>query len=203
MTLKIAITGVHGIGKSTIIQNLIKNMDKLKEFGFEIIKSYEEWGNPPFKLGGTFEGQIWIMNQNIKRNKEVKNFLEENKNKNALLLFDRTPIDAFLYSKYFFGDTPVYHIIEEMYNLQEWMDYDLLFLLTASTTAVQKRIIDRNRATIKEWKEAETNYIEGILNLFYEHFKDKKNVYVINTENKSAEETTNEILNVIKSKLTT
>lgn len=199
MTLKIAITGVHGVGKSTVIQYLVnKKLDKLKELGFETIKKYAEWGKPAFKLGGTFEGQIWIMNQNIKRDKEVKQFLRKSKEKNTLLIFDRTPVDPFIYSKYFFGDTPKYQIIEEMYNLQEWMDYDLMFLLTANPKTVQKRIIERDRATMKEWKEAEINYIEGILNLFYDYLKDRKNVFVINTEEQSVEETASMILNIIK-----
>ena len=126
----ISIAGAHGVGKSTIVNVLRKNLENNNKFKF-FPERYIK--NPPFPFGSTdkqiaFRSEIHFLQQLTKRN---TNLLKYDERYNGRIIFlDRTPICVLIYSKSLNLKEKDYNLILDMYNSVEWRE-DYTIYLTA------------------------------------------------------------------------
>lgn len=198
----ISIDGVHGVGKTTIF-NLLKkkvgeNNRKFKFFPERYIKV------PPFPFGSSdkqiaFRSELHFLQQFIKRNQNITNFIE--KYNGRIIILDRSPTCVLIYSKSLNLKEKDYQLIEDTYNSVKWKE-DHIIYLTAEVDTILKRIIQRGslEKIRKEWNEAEKDYIIKILSYYNQLLVVKKEKYkmtIINTENKTPEQVLTEIEQVM------
>ena len=198
----ISIEGVHGVGKTTIF-NLFKKKAGESNHKFKFLpERYVKV--PPFPFGSqdkqiAFRSELHFLQQFIKRNQNVTNFVE--KYNGRIIILDRSPLCVLIYSKSLNLKEKDYHLIEDTYNSVKWKE-DHIIYLTAEVDTLLKRIIQRGslEKIRKEWNEGEKEYILKILS-FYNQFlvpkKEKNKITIITTENKTPEQVLTEIEQVI------
>ena len=193
-----SLAGAHGVGKTTIFTILEEKYSKVNSFKFYheryIVK------NPTYPLGSikkeiAFRGEIFFLQQLIKRNTRLKSFLKKNNNK--VIILDRTPICVLIYSKALEMFQKDFKLIYDLYKSIDWVKGEHIIYLHADVNVIMKRIISRGRLSFKEqnkaemqrkkWHERDYNYLLKVLK-FYNEFlianeKKNKNLSIIYTNN--------------------
>lgn len=206
-----SISGVHGVGKSTIFSILEDKYFENSSFKFYperyIVK------NPTYPLGSikkeiAFRGEIFFLQQLIKRNTRLKNFLQKNSNK--IVVMDRTPICVLAYSKALEMFPKDYKLVQDLYKSIDWVQEYIIYL-TADPEIIMKRIITRGMISFekqdkaemqrKKWHERDHNYLLKVLK-YYEEFlisneKKNKNLSILQTNNQSSMDVVKSIEDII------
>jgi len=206
-----SISGVHGVGKTTIF-SIIED----KYFENSSFKFYPERyivKNPTYPLGSikkeiAFRGEIFFLQQLIKRNTRLKNFLQKNSNK--IVVMDRTPICVLAYSKALDMFPKDYKLVQDLYKSIDWVQEYIIYL-TADPEIIMKRIITRGMISFekqdkaemqrKKWHERDHNYLLKVLK-YYEEFllsneKKNKNLSILQTNNQSPMDVVKSIEDII------
>lgn len=213
--MRIVISGTVGVGKSTISNLLVKKLEKsgkavnfLKEETVNSIyldyyyKEPKEWAfiaQLDFLMG---RFKQWLINEKMLLGQK----------KQSITIYDRHFLDDYVFAELhvikknisIFNSITyqaVYkEIIEKMVTMSAKPDY--FILLTANLDSVLKRLESRGRpveieANTTYWKELYSNYYERPF--FKNHFeKNSKHFILLDTENKTPENITDEIINIIK-----
>ncbi len=197
----ISIAGPHGVGKTTIYTLFKKKVGDNAKFKF-FPERYKKI--PPFPFGShdkqiAFRSEFHFLQQLTKRNTNILKFDE--KYNGRIILLDRTPICVLIYSKSLNLKEKDYQLLLDMYNSVKWRE-DYIIYLTAEPDTILKRIIRRGslEKIRREWNEEEKEYLLKIIS-FYNQFllqkKEKDKIFIVNTENLTAEEVLKEIEEII------
>lgn len=137
--IKIAIGGIHGTGKSTLINKTKELIESLGKSVYVVKEVARIW---PLELG-TIESQRWIWEAHI--NEEIKGY----KSEYDITLCDRTLLDNLLYYKYLLGDKPDSVFSALMDCTINWMNtYDYISVLDINPEFIVDdgfRIVDMNK----------------------------------------------------------
>ena len=197
----ISIAGPHGVGKTTIYTLFKKKVGDNAKFKF-FPERYKKI--PPFPFGShdkqiAFRSEFHFLQQLTKRNTNILKFDE--KYNGRIIILDRTPICVLIYSKSLNLKEKDYQLLLDMYNSVEWRE-DYIIYLTAEPDTILRRIIRRGslEKIRREWNEEEKEYLLKIIS-FYNQFllqkKEKDKIFIVNTENLTAEEVLKEIEEII------
>lgn len=197
----ISIAGAHGVGKSTIYTLFKKKVGDNAKFKF-FPERYKKI--PPFPFGShnkqiAFRSELHFLQQLIRRNRNISNF--DNKYNGRIIILDRTPVCVLIYSKSLNLKENDYNLILDMFNSVKWRE-DYIIYLTAEPDTILKRIIRRGslEKIRREWNEEEKEYLLKIIS-FYNQFllpkKEKNKIFIVNTENLTAEEVLKEVAEII------
>ena len=197
----ISIAGAHGVGKSTIYTLFKRKVGDNAKFKF-FPERYKKI--PPFPFGShdkqiAFRSELHFLQQLIRRNRNISNF--DNKYNGRIIILDRTPVCVLIYSKSLNLKLKDYNLILDMFNSVKWRE-DYIIYLTAEPDTILKRIIRRGslEKIRREWNEEEKEYLLKIIS-FYNQFllpkKEKNKIFIVNTENLTAEEVLKEVAEII------
>jgi len=193
----ISIAGAHGVGKSTIFNQVKKRVGDSSKFKFFPERYVKK---PPFPFGSpdkqiAFRSEIHFLQQFIKRNRSVVNY--DLKYNGRILILDRTPLCVLIYSKSLNLKEKDYKLILDTYNSVKWKE-DYVIYLTAKPNTILRRIIQRGslEKIRREWNEREKDYLLKILSFYNQMLlskRDKKKVFIIDTDELSPEEVLKEV----------
>lgn len=197
----ISIAGPHGVGKTTIYTLFKKKVGDNSKFKF-FPERYKKI--PPFPFGShdkqtAFRSELHFLQQLIRRNRNISNF--DVMYNGRIIILDRTPVCVLVYSKSLNLKVKDYNLILDMFNSVKWRE-DYIIYLTAEPDTILKRIIRRGslEKIRREWNEEEKEYLLKIIS-FYNQFllqkKEKNKIFIVNTENLTAEEVLKEIAEII------
>lgn len=202
----IAIEGIHGVGKTTVL-SLLK-----KRFSYPTYKFYNERreNEPIWPFGSrdiqvAFRSEIYFMQQMIERQYKILDDIWEtslNRPIKACIL-DRSAISVMVYSKALGLNEKDFKVLDNLFKSVSWHEKYLIYL-HATPKTILKRIHIRGSLDPKrlEWNEEDILYIESLekyYSYYIKYLEDVKKVKIfrVNTEEMSAEETTDAIENII------
>lgn len=167
----IVISGVHGIGKTTIARELARKLDGvcLSEVVDEAI--------PPPKLGpGTdaLRTQLWFVRQMILKESQMTDT-------SAVYVADRGWSDIIAYSNVTL-DEHARNIFRSVFDRLPKRLPDVQFVVNAPIEIVEERIMRRNRLALSEWNERDRPYMEALAKEFrsyHDAYKDLRPVYLL------------------------
>ena len=197
----ISIAGVHGIGKTTIFNLFKKRLDEIPKFKF-FSERYRKI--PPFPFGSkdkqvAFRSELHFLQQLVKRNQNILNYDERYNGR--IIILDRTPLCVLIYSKSLNLKEKDYQLILDHFKSIKWREDNVIYL-TAEPDTILKRIIQRGSLEKRriEWNELEKEYLLKILS-YYNQFllskKEKKNIFVINTDKLNPEDVIEKIEEIV------
>jgi nicotinamide riboside kinase len=167
-TLYIAVTGVHGSGKTTLCGKLAA---AIPELGLDVTVGEEVARECPYPVGleTTREAQDWIYDAHYEMEMELRG--EEH----DVVIFDRTILDNVLYAMRYIGirgghlDMPFTDTMDEAQRWLHSLDYDLVI----RTHHVRLRVSDDPEFT---------KQMEGLFDVFMAAFVDVDVLDVRNTD---------------------
>ncbi len=197
----ISIAGAHGVGKTTIFNLLKKKVQDNKKFKFFNERYVKK---PPFPFGSSdkqvaFRSEIHFLQQFIKRNKNILNY--DSRYNGRVIFLDRSPSCVLIYSKSLNLKEKDYKLIVDMYNSVKWKE-DYVIYLIAEPDTILKRIIQRGslEKVRKEWNESNKKYLLTIISYYNQILltkKDKKKIFIIDTNKLSQDDVLKEIEEII------
>ncbi len=189
MTKIIYISGVHGVGKTTVLDFVA---GKLEACGNSVYVFPEMSYKPMIKIG-TVEFQIWFKKQIIAREPMIDALMAENTF--DYILLDRHLYDVDIYTARILGELDI------EIDLERGRKY---FLLTASKVTLEMRLNSRNDEFRDEWNENDLQYLDDIRGMFELIINDynkslytKPKITVIDTTALSAEAVANKIMEML------
>ena len=163
-TIYIAVTGVHGSGKTTLVQKLA---DGIRELGLDAAVGHEVGRRCPFpvSLGTTREAQEWIYNAHYDMEMRLRAAGHD------VVIFDRTLLDNVLYAMRYIGgrgghlDMAFTDMMDEAQGRLHNGDYDhVIRTHYVPELCVADGIRDPGKAFARE--------IEGLFDVFMAPFVD-------------------------------
>ncbi|MHA1646543.1 MAG: deoxynucleoside kinase [Promethearchaeota archaeon] len=200
-----AISGVHGIGKTTIYNIFQK---KFKDFPNFRLFPERLRANPPVPFGSkdkqiAFRSEIHYNQQMIERNRLVKKYISKHRENIAIL--DRSPLSTLIYARALELPKIDYDLIADTFNSVTWQDEHIIYL-EADPRTTMKRIYHRGSldSTRDKWNEDDFIYLKKVINKYEKIFAEfhlfkKKRLHRIWTENKTPQEIVMEIIDIIES----
>lgn len=190
MTKIFTFSGVHGSGKTTIINDLANRLTNIGERVFVL----QEFPYMPDISIGTVDFQGWYHNAMKQRNEVVKRLNRRGLDGKIfdVILLDRHPLDVDVYSSRLLDDkVPPVDIRKEVEKMHQayksmayaWINYDAMFLLERPiedllTSIKLRRDKEEHR---KDWNEEDGEYLMYIIDTFRLF---KKNPNIIFIDNK-------------------
>lgn len=171
MTIKIAVGGIHGNGKSTLTNNIKNFLESLDKTVYYVKESARLC---PYKLT-TIKGQRWTWESHI--NDELKGY----KSKSDFILCDRTLRENLIYYKYLLNNQidPVFEALND-YAIN-WMNtYDYISILDMNPEFIVDdgfRITDINKTI--EINELFIKYLKPYQNIDINRFNYKEKIMEI------------------------
>ncbi|KKN76640.1 hypothetical protein LCGC14_0368370 [marine sediment metagenome] len=190
MTKIFTFSGVHGSGKTTIINDIANRLTNIGERVFVL----QEFPYIPDIQIGTIDFQAWYQNAMRQRNKVVNRLSRGGLDGEIfdVILLDRHPLDVDVYSSRLFDERiPKVNIakeVQEMHHahkdsIYRQIDYAGMFLLErpikdiiASLETRQKKEEHR-----KAWGEKDIEYLKYIIDTF-RIFKENPNIIFIDNK---------------------
>lgn len=207
----ISIAGAHGVGKTTVFKYLEEKFENDNNFKFFAERYIVK--NPTYPLGSVskqiaFRGEIFFFQQLLKRNTHITRFLKKNREK--IVIMDRTPICVLIYSKALELPPKDYKLISDLYKSTDWLP-EFIIYLAAEPKTILKRIISRGRISFetqdmaekkrKRWHEKDKDYLLKILKNYNEFLlsnsKLNKNFTIIQTDEINPQQTADKIEEII------
>ncbi len=175
MTKIFSFSGVHGSGKTTIINDLANRLTNIGERVFVL----QEFPYIPDIQIGTIDFQAWYQNAMKQRAKVVKRLHRcglENKIFDVILL-DRHPLDVDVYSSRLFDESiPKVNIPQEVKTMHQAfkdicftpVEYDAMFLLERPIKDIIASLEIRREKEEhrKAWGEEDIEYLKYIIETF-------------------------------------
>ncbi|GEM_PF-1977007 len=186
----VSISGVHGIGKTTICRLLARR--NRWYYSPEIVDSLLP--PPQFgpKSGEKLYSELWHMRQLIIRESELK------RHKADVFVSDRWWQDLAIYSQVLLSPKE-YRLVESLITAVPKEVPDLEIVLWAPDEAVLTRVRKRNRLAAEMWAEDDIDYLKKLNSRFkkyYEDFKDIRNVVLVECS-ENVEETYQRVKKVV------
>jgi thymidylate kinase len=200
-----SISGVHGVGKTTVYQLLQKKLDNTNiRFFPERLRA-----NPPVPFGSkdkqiAFRAELHYNQQMIKRNELIKKFVKNNKER--ICISDRTPYTTIAYARALSLNKIDYSLIYDTFKSVTWQKDHIIFL-SADPKTIMQRIYNRGSldASREKWNESDYEYLKRVLKkyeeIFIENKIEKKNrITRVWTEDLNPEDVVHEIIEIIELK---
>lgn len=194
MTKVIYISGVHGSGKTTIINKLAAKIQDagLSVFTFPEMSYIQE--NIPIK---TIEFQMWFKKQIDVREYAINGILSSNSV--DYILADRHPMDIDVYTSHLLNKDVESYTMRRR-DEEKFLDYNFdskrqHFLIKCSFPIIKERLKQRSEFYRSQWSETEESYIKGIMHKFSQ-VNNIINLQVIEN-NKELEKAVDEIMRLI------
>jgi predicted ATPase len=175
MTKLFSFSGVHGSGKTTVINDLANRLTNIGERVFVL----QEFPYIPNIQIGTIDFQAWYQNAMKQRNKVVDRLSRSSMEGKLfdVILLDRHPLDVDVYSSRLFDERiPKVNIPQEVKtmhhaykdSIHRWVDYDAVFLLERPIKDIIasleiRREKEKHR---KAWGEEDVEYLKYIIETF-------------------------------------
>lgn len=194
MTKVIYISGVHGAGKTTIINKLAAKIQNagLSVFTFPEMSYIQE--NIPIK---TIAFQMWFKKQIQVREQAIKGIF--NSGVVDYILVDRHSIDIDIYTNHILEKDMQKDLVKQ--RDQEMIlnyDYDfnkLHFIIRSDYQIIKERLQNRSEFYREQWNETEEKYIKDIMKRF-DQVEQTFRIPVIENNNK-IDKTIDEIMRLI------
>ena len=147
----IVLSGVHGIGKTTIARELARHLDGvlLSEVIDDIV--------PPPVLGKSAEAlktQLWFVRQMILKEAQMAD-------PRAVYISDRGWSDIIAYSNVLL-DRHARELFRSLFDRLPKRLPDVHIIIHAPIEVVVERIAKRNRSTLGEWSELDREYLNSL-----------------------------------------
>ncbi|MDD5416455.1 MAG: deoxynucleoside kinase [Candidatus Aenigmarchaeota archaeon] len=169
----VTISGVHGIGKSSICNLLVKRNK------WELLPEILDVTVPPPVFGPKSEHklltQLWFMRQMIVRENKIRS------SPDPIILCDRGWHDVLIYSKVLLNNNE-FNIFQSVISAIPKKFPELEIILWTDTEKIIERIKARNRDNLGSWGEDDLEYLKNVNELYkeyYDDFKDIKNIILI------------------------
>jgi deoxyadenosine/deoxycytidine kinase len=185
----IVISGVHGIGKTTLARKLAEKL------GADLLtESIDEAILPPtLGAGGDpLKAELWFVRQMILKEAQMKD-------KTKTYVADRGWADIHAYANVVL-DEHTRNLFRSVLDHMPKRLPDVHLIVHAPKEIVVDRIRQRGRGTLAAWKELDEDYIEGVINEFlayHEAFKDLRPLHLIDASG-SIEQNLNRAFEAIK-----
>lgn len=190
MKLYVQVSGVHGVGKTSLVESLSSKR------GWTALKE-EVCEEPLFPLGSTghrgFANELWILsNMLYSRRRAIE----------GVVLCDRGFEDALAYSSVLL-DGELFHAFKAIWRrLYEIYPFkpDLVLLLHDDPERIKRNVERRARPTMAEWRENDIDYITRVQEAFLKIFS-RGDAYLIACDDfgRAAREAENIILRRLSS----
>jgi len=178
----VAISGVHGVGKSTILKKLCeKNTEfiKINETTIPVVHS-EQISNPVLR-------ELWFYSNYVKREQfEIQNA--------GLKIADRWVNDIKIYISAMLSsnmiNTAEYTSLNSVINSRQWTEPDMEIVIIADEKELLKRIENRSRDSKEVLKEKDLEFLKKVNSGFIEYAKMNQGlrpVILIDTSNMNEE----------------
>lgn len=186
INLYVCVSGVHGIGKSSIVEMLCRRNNWLR------IPETPDTTIRPFDIGPSASnpiiGEIWHLRQIIFREKFLR--------LPGIKVADRTVQDCLVYSKAFEREGKIspetYRMFEDITRAVSLTDPDLEVVLWADIDKLKSRIKGRGRYNLEGWGEDDLEHLRCVNDGFkdyYESFRDLRPLVFFDTTDDAPEET--------------
>jgi deoxyadenosine/deoxycytidine kinase len=187
----IVINGPFGVGKSTIVKNLV-----LKNNWRYLHETTDSTVLPKFigPEGNPFLCEMWFLMNSLMR--ERSGVLKEGGIKVADGGGAHIIVYAKAYKKLGKMSEEEFQVLNNIHNLLSFTPPDLEIVLHASANETRKRIEMRDRVTKSEWGEDNTRYIKVLNSEFVaygKYFSNLRNIKMVDTTNKTEKQTTKEV----------
>ncbi len=194
MTDIITFSGVHGGGKTTIINNIANRLTNIGKSVF-VMQEFPYIPNIPI---GTMDFQAWYNGAMAQRTKVVRKIDDMF----DVILLDRHPLDVDVYTSRLLNEKVssinIKKAIKRMHLMYkttgrwdtkiEWKKYSMMFVLERPYEDLLTSLKIRRETEIhrKNWNEEDSEYLMHIINTF-RYFKKNPNITFI--ENKDLDDT--------------
>ncbi|MBU3896330.1 MAG: deoxynucleoside kinase [Nanoarchaeota archaeon] len=169
----VTISGVHGIGKSSICNLLVKrNKWELLPEILDVLVSPPVFGP---KSDNKLLSELWFMRQMIVRENKIRS------SPGPIILCDRGWHDVLIYSKVLLSENE-FNVFQSVISAIPKKFPDLEIVLWAENKKVMERINSRNRNNLGSWGEDDLEYLKSVNELYkkyHDDFKDVKNIVLV------------------------
>jgi deoxyadenosine/deoxycytidine kinase len=190
----IVLSGVHGIGKTTIARELAQRLG-----GVFLTESIDEAIPPPLlgKSGDSLRAELWFVRQMILKEAQMTD-------PNTLYVADRGWSDIMAYANVLL-DEHSRNLFRSLFDHLPKRYPDVQLIVHAPLEIIEERIQGRHRDTIAGWNELDRAYVESIRKEFlayHDAYKDLRSIYLLDASGTVAENCT-AALRVLKPHLAT
>lgn len=198
VNLYISVSGVHGIGKSSIVDMLCR-----KNKWLQILETPDQTIKP-LEIGPSAKnpiiGELWHLRQIIFREKSLR--------MPGIKVADRTAQDCLVYAKAFEKEEKINHdtykIFEDIVRAVHLTDPDMEIVLWADIDKIKERIAGReSKYNMDGWGEDDLTHLRLVNDGFkeyYEDFRDVRPLVFFDTTNDIPEKTFNRVMDRINKK---
>ncbi len=197
VNLYISVSGVNGIGKSSIVDMLCR-----KNKWLQILETPDQTIKP-LEIGPSAKnpiiGELWHLRQIIFREKSLR--------MPGIKVADRTAQDCLVYAKAFEKEGKLNHdsykIFEDIVRAIHLTDPDMEIVLWADIDKIKERITQRGRYNLEGWGEDDLTHLRLVNDGFkeyYEDFRDIRPLVFFDTTNDIPEKTFNRVMDKINKK---
>jgi|SRR3989338_4441836 len=186
----IVLSGVHGIGKTTIARELARRIG-----GVCLTEAMDD-AIPPPVLGGKsndpLKTQLWFVRQMILKEAQMTD-------PETIYVADRGWSDIICYGNVIL-DEHARNLFRSVFDHLPKRLPDVQLVIHAPMETVVERIQKRNRDTLEEWNELEQEYLESLRNEFtsyHESYKNLRSIYLLDAEG-TLEESCERALRILK-----
>ncbi len=171
----IVLSGVHGIGKTTIARELARRLG-----GVCLTEAMDD-AIPPPMLGGKhadpLKTQLWFVRQMILKEAQMTD-------REATYVADRGWSDIIAYSNVLL-DQHARELFRSLFDRLPKRAPDVHIIVHAPIEVVMGRIANRARATLSEWNELDREYLRSLSDEFlsyHDAYKELRPVYRLDAE---------------------
>jgi len=175
----IVLSGVHGIGKTTIARELAAQLG-----GVFLTESIDEAIPPPLlgKSSDPLRAELWFVRQMILKEAQMTD-------SKTLYIGDRGWSDIMAYANVVL-DEHARNLFRSIFDHLPKRYPDVQLIVHAPLEIVEERIKSRHRDTIAGWSELDRAYLESISKEFlayHESYKNLRSVYLLDASGTVAE----------------
>jgi deoxyadenosine/deoxycytidine kinase len=175
----IVISGVHGIGKTTIARELATRLG-----GVFLTESIDEAIAPPSlgKSSDPLKAELWFVRQMILKEAQMTD-------PKALYVADRGWSDIMAYANVVL-DEHARNLFRSIFDHLPKRYPDVQLIVHAPLEVVEERIRGRGRDVMSDWNELDREYVENISKEFlayHKSYKDLRSVYLLDASGTVAE----------------
>lgn len=168
----IVLSGVHGIGKTTITRELARRLG-----GVCLTETIDDAIPPPVLGGKNNDGlktQLWFVRQMILKEAQMND-------PEVTYVADRGWSDITCYANIIL-DEHARNLFRSIFDHLPKRVPDVQLIVHAPIPVVVERIKRRNRDTVSEWNELEQEYLQNLTDQFlsyHEAYKDLRSIYLL------------------------
>ncbi len=203
--LVFSIEGVHGIGKTTVLDLLRQKYANDANWYFfnerSTHRDFITFGSKDPQMA--FRSEVHFVQQATIRNTEIIRKLATLEGK--ICVMDRSPLSVLVYSAALNMDPNDFRLLVDMYDSVPWRE-DYLIYLEADTNEIMRRIQKRGSLDTQrlQWNEDDVAYVELIKEKYEQYFHRynyEKKLSRVNTTNHNAQQVVKLVEGIIRKRM--